>query len=175
MATVVVDHPITRKRRPSRPPRSPSITRSTGSKRSPSPIISALSAENPKGVKNITRKVIKRLEGLGHLDMVDSDLSLPEEDEFDGRNDEKEVEQVLYVVGQQVKRTPPKKTYSVNGHGVHHGPKAKKSKTDFEIPRKLLHSSIGKIAPFLCRRTRTNLSPVPQVSSPYTFTFLRKT
>ena len=39
-----------------------------------------LSAENSKGVKSITRKVIKRLEGLGHLEMVDMDMSLPEED-----------------------------------------------------------------------------------------------
>jgi diacylglycerol kinase (CTP) len=40
-----------------------------------------LSAENSKGVKNITRKVIKRLEGLGHLEMVEMNMSVPEEDD----------------------------------------------------------------------------------------------
>ena len=30
---------------------------------------------------NITRKVIKRLEGLGHLEMVDLNLTVSEEDE----------------------------------------------------------------------------------------------
>ncbi|PPR01794.1 hypothetical protein CVT24_001690 [Panaeolus cyanescens] len=148
-------------RRSSRPARSPSLTRSTtstrSSKRSPSPIISfhpaPLSAENPKGVKNITRKVIRRLEGLGHLESVDMDLSVPEEDEsYEARNgEEAEVERALYAMAKDAINTAKRQ----NG-GHHHSPsssssaltngkepKAAKQKVDYEIPRKLLHSSIG--------------------------------
>jgi diacylglycerol kinase (CTP) len=128
---------------PSRPRRSPSKT-----KRSPSPIvISSLSSENPKGVKNITRKVIKRLEGLGHLEMVDTDFSLPEEDELDPRFEEHQVKTVLSTPGlDAVKRASPK--HRTNGNGAAHVGKTNGPKTDFEIPRKLLHSSIGKPTPF---------------------------
>ena len=38
------------------------------------------SVENSKGIKSITRKVIMRLEALGHLETVDMDMSLSEED-----------------------------------------------------------------------------------------------
>jgi len=61
-----------------------------------------LSAENPKGVKNTTRKVIKRPEGLGHLEVVDMDMSLPEEDEqLDEDGEDREVDKVLYALGKE--------------------------------------------------------------------------
>jgi diacylglycerol kinase (CTP) len=139
MATVDYQTPITpiviQKRRSSRLPRSPSVS-STSSKRSPSPIVTSLSAENPKGVKNITRKVIKRLEGLGHLEMVESNFSVPEEEELDEGSEE-----------QVVRRAPAKKT-PMNCNGVDPLDKVKKVKVDFEIPRKLFHSSIGIFTPF---------------------------
>ncbi|KAF9522334.1 hypothetical protein CPB83DRAFT_116592 [Crepidotus variabilis] len=153
--------PTTPARRSSRPRRS-STPRSpppqTTSKRSPSPIISSLSAENPKGVKNITRKVIKRLEGLGHLEMlVDSDFVLPEEEEVGGDNEEKEVEKVLYAIGQESLRSNKSGNkhksngHATNGHanGNSQVDKLKKAKTDFEIPRKVLHSSIGFLTLYL--------------------------
>lgn len=126
--------------RTSRLPRSPSHPRSAVSKRSPSPIIS-LSSENPKGVKNITRKVIKRLEGLGHLEMIDTDSSFPEEDEMDLRTEN-------IMAFEPVKQASPDKQH-INGNGAVHVDKAKHSKTEFEIPRKLLHSSIGASKLFL--------------------------
>ncbi|KAF8869341.1 hypothetical protein CPB84DRAFT_1818714 [Gymnopilus junonius] len=127
---------------------------SISSKRSPSPIISfqptPLSAESPKGVKNITRKVIKRLEGLGHLEMVDMTLSVPEEEESAPEGEEIEVEKALYALGKealrnrnaQASKQPPEAT---NGqpNGVAHPSALKKSKSDLEIPRKVLHGSIG--------------------------------
>jgi len=138
-----------RQHRTTRPPRSPSNSRSSVSKRSPSPIISSLSSENPKGVKNITRKVIKRLEGLGHLEMIEADFSVPE---LDHRCQVHELETV--VSANVVK--PSSDKHQMNGNGITHVGKAKVSKTDFEIPRKLLHSSIGR---FAC----PSLSPTLQI------------
>ena len=140
----------------SRPTRSPSLSRSStnsNSQRSHSPVITfhpaPLSPDNTKGVKNITRKVIKRLEGLGHLEMVDFDFAVSEEDEEPeewGRNgaveggEDSEVE-VLYALGRQaVKSSQPKETRIGNGTTEH---KFSKLKPDLEIPRKLLHASIG--------------------------------
>ena len=139
-----------RPRHRSRPARSPSLSHSStttngSSPRSPSPIISfhpaPLSPENTKGVKNITRKVIKRLEGLGHLEMVDVDLAVSEEEDEPeewGSNrvvegsEEREVEKVLYALGREaVKHAKSKKTSGMI------------AKPDLEIPRKVFHSSIG--------------------------------
>ncbi|KDR74627.1 hypothetical protein GALMADRAFT_140993 [Galerina marginata CBS 339.88] len=150
-------------RRRSRSARSPSLTRtaptnraspvsSATSKRSPSPIIffhpAPLSAENPKGVRDITRKVIKRLEGLGHLESSDMELPVPEEEELDGDGEERQVEKVLYALGEEaVKNAQAAKSAaesangSLNGNG--HARPATKPKPDLEIPRKVLHSSIG--------------------------------
>jgi hypothetical protein len=110
------------------------------SKRSPSPIISS---ENPKGVKNITRKVIKRLEGLGHLEMVDADFSVPEEDELDSpcKDDD-----VFSTTGLEAVKRPSSDKHHTNGSAIAH---TAVSRIDFEIPRKLLHSSIGTSTPFL--------------------------
>lgn len=141
----------------SRRTRSPSLSRSStngSGKRSLSPVISfhpaPLSSDNTKGVKNITRKVIKRLEGLGHLEMVDLNMTVSEEDEEpeDWRKsgaveggEESEVEKVLYALGREaVKSSQSKETRIGNGTIEHKSPK---SKPDLEIPRKVLHSSIG--------------------------------
>lgn len=139
----------------SRPTRSPSLTRSSTNssiKRSPSPIITfhpAPLSENTKGVKNITRKVIKRLEGLGHLEMVDLDLVVSEDEEepetwdkngaVEGGEDS-EVEKLLYALGKEaVKNSHLKKTKGVVEQ------KSPKPKPNLEIPRKVLHASIGRV------------------------------
>ncbi|EDR10466.1 uncharacterized protein LACBIDRAFT_316889 [Laccaria bicolor S238N-H82] len=140
-----------RRRRRSRAARSPSLT---SSKRSPSPIVSfSPSAENAKGVKNITRKVIKTLEGLGHLDVVDM-VTYEEGDEEERRVD-REVEEVLYELEREEIRSagakPETNGYShhlttVNGNGngaLNGGSVDKTKKVDLEIPRKVLHASIG--------------------------------
>ena len=139
----------------SRPTRSSSLSHSsTNSQRSLSPVIAfhpaSLSPDNTKGVKNITRKVIKRLEGLGHLEMIDLHLAVSEEDEESeewGRNaaveggEESEVEKVLYPLEREVaKSSQSKETRIGNGTTEHNSPK---SKPDLEIPRKVLHASIG--------------------------------
>lgn len=136
--------------------RSPSRTRSSTtraspaptSKRSPSPIIAfqptPLSAEHPKGVHNITRKVIKRLEGLGHLEMIEIDSPLPEEDESSSGQDEQvELEKMLYALGREAVESTEASGIGANGSANGHAKVTKKAKTDLEIPRKVLHSSIG--------------------------------
>ncbi|KAG6840278.1 hypothetical protein C0991_007766 [Blastosporella zonata] len=100
-----------------------SHSRSLSTKRSPSPIVAFSPtplSPDAKGVKNITRKVIKTLEGLGHLDTTDMEEQEGESDEKCDISDATEVEASL---------NPP----------ALHQPK----KIDWEIPRKLLHSSIG--------------------------------
>lgn len=136
----------------------------TLSKRSPSPRVSFTATQlssDTKGVKNITRKVISTLEGLGHLEMV----------EQEGEYEEEEVERVLNaLVGEGVvggRRDRKGNGHYVNGNskGDGYGPgiadknevKEKdtdiavrlpdggvaRKKVDWEIPRKVLHSSIG--------------------------------
>jgi diacylglycerol kinase (CTP) len=59
-------------------------------------------AENSKGVKNIIHKVIKRLEGLGHLEIIDMDISLLEEvKQVDDDVKDREAEKVLYALGKK--------------------------------------------------------------------------
>ena len=170
--------------------RSPSLTRSqtnsraspilatTTSKRSPSPIITfhptPLSADNSKGVKNITRKVIKRLEGLGHLEMVDMDMSVPEEDEqlnIDGEG--REVEKVLYALGKEAV-TNARASSTMNGNGYAHSKPAKKPKPDLEIPRKVLHASIGSFSLFIIV-SAAYLVYLAKVFSRYTYTYRKAT
>jgi len=122
---------------------SPSLTRSqtssraspilatTTSKRSPSPIISfhptPLFAKNPKGVKNITRKVIKRLEGFGRLKMVDMDMSLSEVGEqLEEGGEDREVKKVLYALGKEAIMNG-RATSTMNGNGmvIHNQPRNK--------------------------------------------------
>ncbi|KAF8057065.1 hypothetical protein FPV67DRAFT_1658150 [Lyophyllum atratum] len=137
-------------------------TRSLSTKRSPSPVITfsptPLSAD-AKGVKNITRKVIKTLEGLGHLDNTDMDEQDCESDEKCDLNDANEVEATLNgSAGPSSEHLRPRQ----NGSAVRAPPVAAQipsevgtpatsevKKIDFEIPRKLLHSSIGFFTVYL--------------------------
>lgn len=171
----------------SRPTRSPSLSRSStnsSSKRSHSPVITfhpaPLSPDNTKGVKNITRKVIRRLEGLGHLEMVDMNLTVSEEDDEHEKwrrkgavegGEESEVEKVLYALGRDaVKSSQSKETRIANGTTEHKSPK---SKTDFEIPRKVLHSSIGPSMLSLDFDIIFQLTFSLKASSPYIFIYRR--
>jgi len=52
-------------------------------------------------VKNITCKVIKRLEGLEHLEMVDIDTLLLEDEQLDEDGEDREVEEVFYPLGKE--------------------------------------------------------------------------
>ena len=52
-------------------------------------------------VKNITCKVIKCLEGLEHLEMVDIDTSLLEDEQLDEDGEDREVEEVFYPLGKE--------------------------------------------------------------------------
>lgn len=142
----------------SRPTRSLSLSRSStnsSSQHSSSPVITfhpaSLSPDNTKGVKNITRKVIKRLEGLGHLEMVDLDSTVSEEDEepeewdrnraVDGGEDSEVEEVLLYALEREAVKSPQSKEIRIENGTTEHKPP--KSKPDLEIPRKVLHASIG--------------------------------
>jgi diacylglycerol kinase (CTP) len=115
----------------------------------------------------ITSKVIKRLEGLTYLEMLGVS-SIPEDDTediassnvsdterekdllFEIDDDAPEGEKVVLVVNEnQVRRRRRASTPQpvVNGTAVN-----KEKKVDWEIPRKLLHSSIGQF--FLPRPSR---------------------
>ena len=164
----------------SRPTRSPSLSRSStngSTKRSSSPIITfhpaPLSAENTKGVKNITRKVIRRLEGLGHLEMVDLNLSVSEEEEEPEKlrrngtaegGEDSEVDKLLYALGKEaVKTSQSKKT---------NGMTEQKPTPNLEIPRKVFHASIGLFSFF----GLNYISPdffCPKASLPYIFIYRR--
>jgi diacylglycerol kinase (CTP) len=156
--SVVYSHNLPSKQ-PSRRRRAQSTasTRSTpSSKRSPSPIVTftarPLSPE-AKGVKNITRKVIETLEGLGHFDSTD----MGEQDgDYDSEQyDQREVEAVLNVNGGAKRAEAPKAPVvvvmngrlnrSATGNHVPFKPMDQIKKIDWEIPRKALHSSIGML------------------------------
>ena len=169
----------------SRPTRSPSLGRSSAissGRRSSSPVITfhpaPLSPDNTKGVKNITRKVIKRLEGLGHLEMVDLYLPVSEEDEEPeewDRNgavkggEDTEVEEVLYALGREAVKGPQSKEICIGNGTTEH--KSPKSKPDLEIPRKMLHASIGPFSSSILITYLTDFSI--KASLLYTFTYRR--
>lgn len=142
-------------------------TTGTRSTRSPSPKVSFTPSEqNVKGVKNITRKVIRTLEGLGHLDLELLDMDLYErEGEGDDRDGEDSVVRIVNGApnGNGVIGNGNRMLQAVNGlangsakHGVVHGRfvkgkqgrgKKENKEIDWEIPRKVLHSSIGAYHP----------------------------
>ncbi|KAJ6523071.1 hypothetical protein DFH09DRAFT_867026, partial [Mycena vulgaris] len=82
------------------------------------------------GVKGITRKVIRTLEGLGHLDPALEAEADAEEDD-----DEHEVARAL-AADAEARRVGAGKQRAVVGET---------KKIDWEIPRKVFHSSIGFI------------------------------
>ena len=127
---------------------------STRRLRSPSPIISFTASPLPsdsKGVKNITQHVIKSLEGLGHFDFVDAQRRMVGLDERAEESlEDNDNHSVRGVQPNALRRLPS------NGHaktdtsaaggrqnGAATGMPAQPQKIDWEIPRKLLHSSIG--------------------------------
>ena len=152
-----------------------SQTASPLKKRSPSPIVSFTASSFPndaKGVKNITQHVIRSLEGLGHFD-------------FEGRmvGIDEQVEPTLvdgYNAVQQIRPNTPKRRQR-NGHaktasgtvqnGAARSAVAQRQKIDWEIPRKLLHSSIG--ACHSCHQRRGHVNE-QQVSLHYTFTYRKE-
>jgi diacylglycerol kinase (CTP) len=96
--------------------------------------------------------VIKRLEGLGHLEMVD--LAVSEEDEesegWRGGNgavvvggEDSEAE-VLHALGKEAVKSSQSKETRVGKRTTEHK-LSPKPKRDLEIPRKLLHASIGPL------------------------------
>ncbi|KAG2007483.1 hypothetical protein CC2G_015177 [Coprinopsis cinerea AmutBmut pab1-1] len=112
------------------------------SKRSPSPIVkftsTPLPVDSAKGVQDITRKVLRQLEGLGHLEVVE--METPHE----LSEDEQPLHNGNGVHVQPNGAVNPKP--STNGHTHSNGNGALKpveKPVDYEIPRKLLHGSIG--------------------------------
>lgn len=109
------------------------------SQSSPSPIIAFAASPLPteaKGVKDITQQVIKSLEGLGHIDFVGVPGRMVGIDE--------QSEAVLEDAT-SLRRTESEimKQPHGNGHVKTPNGAAAQKKIDWEIPRKLLHSSIG--------------------------------
>ncbi|KAF7290769.1 hypothetical protein MIND_01317800 [Mycena indigotica] len=96
----------------------PALSQSPPPRRRTTPRRASVSPSRDTGVKGITRKVIRHLEGLGHL--VEGDV----DEEMD---DESEVAESLKEDRRAGKRPAP--------------PQPKK--IDWEIPRKVFHSSIG--------------------------------
>ncbi|KAJ7279363.1 hypothetical protein C8J57DRAFT_1502023 [Mycena rebaudengoi] len=99
---------------------------------SPKRRASASPARDVAGVKNITRKVIRTLEGLGHQQLL--------EDE-----DEDEEGEVEYAVVQGDNRNINSTNMDKGKARAMEDPSARK--VDWEIPRKVFHSSIGTISP----------------------------
>ncbi|TEB26973.1 hypothetical protein FA13DRAFT_1635204 [Coprinellus micaceus] len=126
-----------------RPTRSPSLSSS-----SITFTPATLSVENGKGVQDITRKVIRQLEGLGHLEVQDMDTtpSTPYGESEDG-------ESVASASGHSTRRSSVSGAHSnghaTNGHTNGHAKAQAVEKVDYEIPRKLLHSSIGFLTLYL--------------------------
>jgi len=143
-----VDRPHRRRSARSRT-KSPSVTKSTtntnitASSSSPTPtrvVFTAKTSLSPEpsakgtGVQNITRKVIKTLEGFVHLDILEMN-----EEENDSEREKEEHER---DTGKEEEREVAKELLLANGNGVANGVN-KPKKIDWEIPRKVLHSSIG--------------------------------
>ncbi|KXN89288.1 CTP-dependent diacylglycerol kinase 1 [Leucoagaricus sp. SymC.cos] len=145
---------------------------STSTRRSHSPIVVFSTPPSSGDVHTITRKVIRRLEGLGHLEMLDvcataaptsEDIDTDDvpssnvsdgERERDSEPDAEERAQVEKVLCNELVNQ------STNGHTNGRSISAAaavngvekpiaKQKVDWEIPRKLLHSSIGFFALYL--------------------------
>ncbi|KAJ8455332.1 hypothetical protein ONZ45_g18975 [Pleurotus djamor] len=100
-----------------------------------------------KAVQNITRQVIRRLSSLQHVEVVE----MPENDHDDDES----------CSGQNSREdSPGLEDIHVNGSGTQngsavqaatngHAKPVQKKKIDWEIPRKLLHSSIGFLTLYL--------------------------
>ncbi|TFK21015.1 hypothetical protein FA15DRAFT_646236 [Coprinopsis marcescibilis] len=133
------------KRRASRSTRSPSVVRSTR-KRSPSPSITftttSLPVDSAKGVKDITRNVLRQLEGISHLEV--RDMAVPDEDGKEHHTNG--LNSTQNGASKQGHKANLNGQAKVNGNGT---AKAVAAPVDYEIPRKLLHGSIGFLALYL--------------------------
>ncbi|KAJ7641808.1 hypothetical protein FB45DRAFT_785946 [Roridomyces roridus] len=110
----------------------------------PRPIRRAsVSPSRDAGVKGITRKVIRTLEGLGHLDSPQETLeSDPLADPADDADDESETHMTMNMLMNEEDNDTDRKVAT----GKQRAPPVEaKKKIDWEIPRKVLHSSIGFI------------------------------
>ena len=122
--------------------------------RSPSPIISFTASplqSESKGVKNITQHVIKSLEGLGHFDFVDAQGRMVGLDERPEASLEDSDARRIQPSALRRRLTNGHAKTDASGiqNGAAKGTVAQPHKIDWEIPRKLLHSSIG--APCISR------------------------
>ncbi|KAJ8082302.1 Diacylglycerol kinase [Marasmius tenuissimus] len=99
----------------------------------------SLSAE-PTGVQNITRKVIRKLEELsGHpIEVEGDDNESDRSDEKDADGDEREVVSELLAEGLHGNENVSETKVVVVGPSA-----SVPKKVDWEVPRKVLHSSIG--------------------------------
>jgi diacylglycerol kinase (CTP) len=106
--------------------------------------------------------------------MVDMDMSVPEEDEqLDEDGEDREVEKVLYALGKEaVTNARASSTMNSNGHA--HPQLAKKPKPDLEIPRKVLHASIGSLPLFITISVAYHAC-LSKVFSPCTYTYRKAT
>ncbi|KAK7439873.1 Diacylglycerol kinase [Stygiomarasmius scandens] len=121
--------------------RSPSASRVK--RRSASPRVSFSSSKlspEPSGVQNITRKVIRKLEGFGHVDVLEVDENDNDSNEEKDREDSEDMGEVANSLlnGHANGAAATKSSNSVRPNG-----KKEEKKIDWEIPRKVLHSSIG--------------------------------
>ncbi|KAL0946336.1 hypothetical protein HGRIS_012574 [Hohenbuehelia grisea] len=135
---------------------STSQTRRRSATRSPSPKItfSPTSFEQGKGVQNITRQVIRRLSSLQHVEVLE--MQLENENEHDHEHDDGDEEASSADVTPMTD-SPPRRGSPELERKVHANGSANKSakatnghtdavkKIDWEIPRKVLHSSIGVV------------------------------
>ncbi|KAG7095525.1 hypothetical protein E1B28_006263 [Marasmius oreades] len=99
----------------------------------------SLSSE-PRGVQNITRKVIKKLEELsGHSDEIEENESDRSDDkDAEGEEREEVVNELLAEsVGTLLENASEVKVVVIDS------PASASKRVDWEIPRKALHSSIG--------------------------------
>ncbi|KAF8638839.1 hypothetical protein AX17_001897 [Amanita inopinata Kibby_2008] len=120
-------------------------------KRSPSPLISFTAAPLPnetKGVKNITREVMRSLEGLGHFGFIDTQGRMvgideqPDDGAIRGTESETLKQRQRHVNG-QAKRENGSARNGMTRNGSAQNAGVETLKIDWEIPRKILHSSIG--------------------------------
>jgi diacylglycerol kinase (CTP) len=95
----------------------------------------------PTGVQNITRKVIKKLEGFGHMDVLEVDENDNDSNDSNEEKDREETEEMGEVaqslLNGRLKSPSPSKAVQPSKDAK------EKKKIDWEIPRKVLHSSIG--------------------------------
>ncbi|KAJ3774320.1 hypothetical protein FB446DRAFT_482400 [Lentinula raphanica] len=103
---------------------------------------------------DLIRRVVKALEGLtgAHWDMEIFGLEINEEDENDSEREMEDTSRDRSIItskgSERDEESEVAKALLLNGNGEARVAKAK-SKVDWEVPRKLLHSSIGFLTVYL--------------------------